>query len=225
MNLLSQLAMLFKEIISYFHNPYKSVETLKRLQWQKLRFVLNYVYEQVPFYRDRFDQAGVKPSDIRSVSDMHKIPVLTKTDLRAAGFEILAKNHNNLSKLKKSTTSGSTGQPINSYFSLRDWLILKYILKYRSKRIYGFRPVMHKVVIVNANPETAACQENGKFINKILRKRFVSINQTMAEHLAVYKSFKPHVLYGTASYFHELGNYLLNQSGFLAKASDDIYQR
>jgi len=201
--------MMFKEIIHYFRNPYKSRDTLKRLQWQKLVSMLNYAYDQVPFYRDRFDHAGIKPSDIRSASDMIKIPVLTKEELRDAGQDILARGHNNLAKLKKSTTSGSTGQPTNSYFTLRDWFILKFLLKYRSKRICGFYPIIHKVVIVNANPEEAVFKENKKIINKLFRKRSVSINQKIEEHLSVYREFKPDVLYGTVSYFNELKNFLL----------------
>lgn len=201
--------MLFKEIIHYLRNPYKSIETLKRLQWQKLQSVLHYAYDQVPFYRDRFDRAGITPLDIRSASDMLRIPVLTKEELRDAGNDILSRSHNNPAKLKKSTTSGSTGQPTNSYFSLHDWFILKFILKYRSKRICGFYPVIHKVVLVNANPEKVVSIENKKLINKLLRKRSVSINQKIEDHLAVYREFKPDVLYGTVSYFNELKNFLL----------------
>ncbi|MBC2717620.1 MAG: phenylacetate--CoA ligase family protein [Desulfobacteraceae bacterium] len=208
--------MMFKEIIHYFRNPYKSFETLKRLQWQKLQSVLHYAYAQVPFYRDRFDRAGIKPSEIRSASDMFRIPVLTKEELRDAGFDILAGGHNNPAKLKKSTTSGSTGQPTSSYFTLRDWFILKFLLKYRSKRICGFYPVIHKVVLVNANPEEAVLRENKKIINKLIRKRSVSINQKIEDHLTVYRQFKPDVLYGTVSYFNELKNFLLkNQINWL----------
>ncbi len=201
--------MMLKKIIQYFKNPYQSIDFLGHLQWEKLQSVLHYSYDQVPFYRNRFDCAGIKPSDIRSPSDMLRIPVLTKKELRSAGYDILSKSHNNPAKLKTSTSSGSTGQPTNSYFSLHDWFMLKFILKYRSKRICGFYPVIHKVVLVNANPEGVVLRENKKLINKLLRKRSVSINQKIEDHLAVYREFKPDVLYGTVSYFKELKSFLL----------------
>jgi len=207
---------MFKEIVHYFRNPYKSVEELKRLQWQKLQLIIHHAYNNVPFYKKRFDRCGLTPVDIRTVSDMLRIPVLTKEELRGAGYDILAKGYNP-SKLKKSTTSGSTGQPTISYFTPRDWFILKYLLKYRAKRICGFYPVIHKVIIVNSNPEDVVHMENSKIINKLLRKRSISINQNIEQHLTVYKRFKPDVLYGPASYLNELKTYLLENNIYWLK--------
>ena len=57
-----------------------------------------------------------------------------------------------------------------------------------------------------------AHKENSKTINKLLRKRYVSINQNIEQHLTVYKKFRPVVLYGTVSYFNELKNHLLKNN-------------
>ena len=199
--------MIFKEIIQYLRNPYKPLEALKQLQWRKLQSVLNYAYNNVPFYRKRFDDCGLTPSDVRSASDMLRIPILTKDEFRSAGTDVLAKGHQQ-SKLKKSTTSGSTGQPTDAYFTLTDWFILKYLLKLRSKIICGFLPVIHKVAIVSSQPENAVRQENLKIVNKILRRHYVSINQNIEQHIQAYRKFKPHVLYGTVSYLSELIDHL-----------------
>ena len=199
--------MIFKEIIQYLRNPYKPLEELKQLQWRKLQSVINCAYKNVPFYRKRFDDYGLKPSDIRSASDMLRIPILSKDEFRNAGNNILAKGHQHF-KLKKSTTSGSTGQPTNAYFTLTDWFILKYLLKFRSKIICGFLPIIHKVAIVSSQPENQVKKDNSKIINKILRRYYVSINQNIEQHIKVYRKFKPHVLYGTVSYLNELKDYL-----------------
>lgn len=55
---------------------------LRALQSYRLIKTVRHVYENVPFYRDRFDKLGLKPEDIRSVDDLSKLPFTYKQDLR-----------------------------------------------------------------------------------------------------------------------------------------------
>jgi phenylacetate-CoA ligase len=55
---------------------------MKALQSFRLSQTVRRVYENVPFYRDKMDKAGIKPEDIRSVDDLHKLPFVVKQDLR-----------------------------------------------------------------------------------------------------------------------------------------------
>ncbi len=55
---------------------------LEELQLKRLKKSANSVYKNVPFYKKKFDEAGVKPSDIKSVDDVRKLPFTKKTDLR-----------------------------------------------------------------------------------------------------------------------------------------------
>ncbi len=54
---------------------------MKALQSFRLSQTVRRVYDNVPFYRDRMDEMGVKPEDIQSVDDLHKLPFVTKQDL------------------------------------------------------------------------------------------------------------------------------------------------
>lgn len=56
-------------------------EKLKEIQEEKLRVVVKYVYEYSPFYREKFQQAKLLPSDIKSLEDLHKIPVTTRDEM------------------------------------------------------------------------------------------------------------------------------------------------
>jgi len=60
-----------------------SREDMRSLQSQRLCDVINRVYENVTFYREKMDESGVKPEDIKSVDDLSKLPFTLKTDLRA----------------------------------------------------------------------------------------------------------------------------------------------
>ena len=57
-------------------------EKLREQQDAGLRKIAGYVYERVPFYKKKFDAAGVKPGDIKGVEDLPKLPFTTKGDLR-----------------------------------------------------------------------------------------------------------------------------------------------
>lgn len=57
-------------------------ETLRKIQSQRLVKMVESCYNNVPFYRKKFDEKGVKPSDIKSIDDIVKLPFTLKTDLR-----------------------------------------------------------------------------------------------------------------------------------------------
>ena len=65
----------------------EEIETASREQireWQSERLVkqVKHVWDNVPFYRKRMEEAGLTPDDIKSVDDLHKLPFITKDDLR-----------------------------------------------------------------------------------------------------------------------------------------------
>jgi len=56
---------------------------LRALQSQRLRTMVSYCYERTPFWRRKFDTAGIRPQDIASIDDLPKIPFCTKAELQA----------------------------------------------------------------------------------------------------------------------------------------------
>lgn len=83
------------------------LKQLERIQESKLRKIVRYAYRNVPLYRKRFDEAGVKPESIKSLDDLPKIPFTVKTALSIY-----------LSLLHAS--SGTTGKPIVVAYTRRD---------------------------------------------------------------------------------------------------------
>lgn len=59
-----------------------SREEMRALQLERLKKIVKYAYERVPFYKNKFDEIGLKPEDIQTLEDINKIPYTTKTDLR-----------------------------------------------------------------------------------------------------------------------------------------------
>jgi phenylacetate-CoA ligase len=58
-----------------------SADKLAQLQWRKLKTVISYAYQNLPFYRRRFSDAGITPASIKSPADLARIPMVTKADI------------------------------------------------------------------------------------------------------------------------------------------------
>lgn len=99
-------------------------ETMSRaeiadLQLAKLKHIVNYAYENVKMYRDKFDAIGLKPEHIETLKDIEKIPYTTKDDLRENyPFGLFAVPMKKIIRLHAS--SGTTGKPIVGGYTRRD---------------------------------------------------------------------------------------------------------
>ena len=92
---------------------------LEELQLKRLKKIIRYAYDNVPFYREKFDSAGVKPEDIKKLEDIEKIPFTTKDDLRKnAPFGLLALPMEEYVELHAS--SGTTGEPVTVCYTRHD---------------------------------------------------------------------------------------------------------
>jgi len=92
---------------------------LERRQLEQLRKTVRGVATQVPFYRQRFAEHGVKPEDIESLSDLRRLPFTTSADLRANYPNgLLAVDRDQIARLH--TSSGTTGKPKAIFFSKGD---------------------------------------------------------------------------------------------------------
>ncbi len=96
-----------------------SVDELRALQLERLKWSLAHAYDNVAHYRTSFDAAGVKPSDLRSLEDLKKFPFTVKTDLRANyPFGMFAVPRDRVVRIHAS--SGTTGKPTVVGYTARD---------------------------------------------------------------------------------------------------------
>lgn len=94
-------------------------EELRSLQTERLKKLVHYVYERVPFYRESFDAAGVKPDDIQTIEDLQKLPFTTKQDMRDAyPFKMFAVPMEDVRRIHCS--SGTTGTATVVGYTERD---------------------------------------------------------------------------------------------------------
>ncbi|MEG1316813.1 MAG: phenylacetate--CoA ligase, partial [Oscillospiraceae bacterium] len=100
--------------MAMYHYYNKAAETMPReqlreLQSERLCEMVKRVYENVPLYRERFDEIGLRPEDIRSIDDITKLPFTNKQDLRDNyPFGLFAVPMEDIVRLHAS--SGTTGK-------------------------------------------------------------------------------------------------------------------
>src|SRR4030066_2108494 len=85
---------------------------LRETQLKKLRFMIRYAYENVPFYHRKFGESNIKPDDIVSMDDVAKIPITTKSQIQSCPLQDLVSRTVDLERCITRSTSGSMGEPL-----------------------------------------------------------------------------------------------------------------
>ena len=99
-----------------------SREDMNKLQDERLVAQVKHVYENVPYYRNLMDEKGVTPDDIKSTKDLHKLPFLSKADLRDAyPYGLLAKTLSECVRIQ--STSGTTGRRVVAFYTPHDFVL------------------------------------------------------------------------------------------------------
>ena len=95
------------------------VEKLKEIQNEKLPKQVKHVWDNVPYYRKKMEEKGVTPDDIKSIDDLHKLPFLSKADLKAAyPYGLLACDLKDCVRIH--STSGTTGKRVVAFYTQED---------------------------------------------------------------------------------------------------------
>jgi phenylacetate-CoA ligase len=103
------------------------MEDLRKLQLFKFKRIFTYAYEKSPFYRKKFDGAGIKPGDIRTYEDIRKVPFTSKEEMRKAQEnkepfpfgELLTVPVEKVTEYHQ--TTGTTGMPVRYADTWEDW--------------------------------------------------------------------------------------------------------
>ena len=113
-------------------------ERLAQLQLRRLRASLKNAYQHVPLHRRRMDAAGVRPQDVRSLEDLHRLPFTLKSDLRDHyPYGMFARPREQLARLHAS--SGTTGKPTVVGYTAQDLATWAGLMA-RSLACAGVRP-------------------------------------------------------------------------------------
>lgn len=163
------------------HSFWTQFQALKNLQWMpkaqlenralhKLQRLITHAYEHVPYYREAFLAAGVSPDHIVSLSDMDRVPITRKADIRR-NFPIKITAGNLPSERRQiRRTSGSTGMPLEFYGDLdgMDAVRSSYLLLWDWAGIAPWVPGFHILSPAHRHTEPGLRSALSRFVRRLI---------------------------------------------------------
>ncbi|XYH96963.1 phenylacetate--CoA ligase family protein [Sorangium sp. So ce1128] len=202
----------------------RALEELERSQWRsegeirdlafrRMLAALHFAEQNVPFYRARFAEHGVRAASVKSPEDLLRLPVLTRADLRAHAQELLAESF--VGRLYSSGTGGSTGEPVQFRFDHRTYE-RRVAAAMRSDRWAGARLGDRELHLWGTQfGETLAHKAKRSLHEAILRKKMISAfdlsDQRLAALLDEIARYRPQLIVGYTSALYQAARYALSE--------------
>jgi phenylacetate-CoA ligase len=173
-------------------------DRIREIQNNKIRNLVQVAYNHVPYYKNLFDDAGISPSDIRSIDDIRIIPVTTKPVLQGLKMELILNRQLDKQVLHNEQSSGSSGRPFSvmqdkRYIRLRNFRFL------RGLHTAGYR-FGHKLFLITDTSDKSS--------KRWLRWDYGSIKDSPEVLLDRLNRFKPDHLYGCTTPLRQLAEYI-----------------
>ncbi len=118
-------------------NQWLPDEKLQDFQDVRIQTIVSHAYRNVPYYRQLFDDLGLRPRDVRTASDLARLPILDRDDVRRAGDRLHATNARRFRPVHH-TTSGTTGDPLAILLD-KGANILEFVYYWRHWSWAGYR--------------------------------------------------------------------------------------
>lgn len=186
-------------------------EEIKKIQERKMRAVIKNAYENVPYYHRIMKESHLRPDDVNHISDLRKMPILTKEDIRKNLNDFISKQYRK-EELVYQASSGSTGEPFEYYISKKQ----KGINWASIYRIWGWAgyELGDRIAHVQGFPNFAFKNHKNlmKIESKLFRTRFYSsfsiYDKNVEDVLKDIKRFSPRFIKGYPSSIYFLAKYV-----------------
>lgn len=206
---------MYGAMVEAFRTEWLSEKELLRLQDDKLQKLVRHCYENVPYYKRVFMERNLTLDDIRTRSDLVKLPILTKQLIKEHYDELISKDISSRKYLEGST-GGSTGTPMRFNEDMETWNTLRG-MAFRAWTWAGFN-VGEKIFTLSGNSILKKNTEWRKLLIVNLYNRFIFRNDkhdctdiTSEALKKLYESmmrYKPSAVRGYASSIYFLARYI-----------------
>ena len=153
-------------------------------------------YHMVPYYKKKYEEAGVNINDIKTIADIKKLPFITKDEIRENFPDSILARGTDIKKCHYSATTGSTGRSLPFVFSPNTYIFYN-TTNFRVYTMFGYRP-WHKSVYVKYT------NSNVRSLGPLFRTAHVSSILPAQEQIEAIKKEKPDMLVGYASIILEI---------------------
>jgi phenylacetate-CoA ligase len=186
-------------------------KTILKYQLKKLRQLIKYSYENVPYYKGLFDKNGIKPEEITDLSNFKKIPFLTKDIIRQNKDELKSQSYPEY-RFQYTVTSGSTGKPVGLYvdkinYYVDSFAFQKLKLERAGCNIFDKNIDIRGVVSIDS-------ADKGKFWKNSIFGRSMSLSpyhindDNIPKYIEKIRKFKPKYILSYPSIITEIARYM-----------------
>lgn len=191
-------------------NQWRSLEGLLEDQNQQLRKIISFCYNHIPFYRRRFRESNLTPSDIRTIQDLEKLPPITKEDLIRNKDSVFPRGINIRHYVR--TTGGTTGYPLTYRISHED-RFLSGALLYRGWSGGGYCLGDRLFTLAGSSLIEDIKSTTRMRLTELSRNiRFASAfnmsSRNLLKYVAIINFWKPSFIRGYPSALHEFAKFI-----------------
>ncbi len=174
--------------------------------------IFKHAYYNTEFYHRLYRAHNISPSDIRSLDDVKKLPIVSKQDLQKCSLQERFSKKFNIQNCAGARTSGSTGEPFTVYYERRASRYLS-ALHLRRLLIYGYKP-WHTIVVfgpfwANEIPSIRKRRARKGLLNVVnFDYNRLSLVESEEENISFLKALKPEIIWCPPSYLGLLSEYI-----------------
>jgi phenylacetate-CoA ligase len=190
-------------------NQWLSPDRLKKMAEKRAIREVHRAYRTVPYYKKKYDEAGVNINDIKTLDDLKKLPFITKDEIREQFPDGIVARGLDIKKCHYSATTGSTGRSLPFVFSHKT-LLFYVTTNFRVYTMIGFRP-WHKIVYIKYT------STNTRSFGPLFRNTHIKSILPVEEQIDLLKKGKPDILIGYASIILEIARTLTPEEAKLIR--------
>ena len=196
--------------LNAIRNQHLPKDELEKISWNKTLKILNYAFENVPWYYEKYSAIGLNPKDITKPKHFNQIPIITRSDL-SNHFDEFISNKANPKSLKVSTTGGSSGVPIKigmQKYGIRE------SQKWQMYSWWGLSPSVNMASIYRGVPVESLKKVALNFINwpqKVIRLDATQISEEkIVKFIEQCKKVKPKLIHGYVGGLDAIADYIID---------------
>lgn len=194
-----------------------------------LRKLIKHAYENVPYYSDLFKKLKLTPADIKTKSDLYKIPILTKEEIRKNFPDKIVSRNLPKSKIIINSSSGSTGQPLR-YFTTKKFDSLNHSADIRSWYWMNFR-LGDKYVKISMHPRDSIIKKTQDLVNnsiflfagQLTEKNLLEIKEKIEAYNPIIIRSYPNILYYLSQVIEKNGGIKLNNLKAISTTGNTLH--
>ena len=186
-------------------------DEIEALNFIKRKRIIQYAYDKIPFYKELYDKHNFNPKSLLTEGDWSQVPIVTRKDLKENTLKIINPSISS-DRLIKSTTGGSTGQPLMVYF---DKEVPLEVFGWRTMKWWGINPWENQAFVFrNVRKGFAQTLNSLKWFptRRVLLDCSSMNSSDMDNFVKQINIIKPTYIQGYVGGIYDLAKYIINNN-------------